>query len=102
MGQHFFDQYSFLHFSVGVIAYFWGIKFLIFAAIHIIFEALENSPNAIKLINKIGMWPGGKPKADSFMNIIGDNVFAYLGWFAAYWLDKYGSKQGWYYPHIKH
>ena len=102
MGEHFFDQYSFLHFSSGVVAYFWGIRFLIFVALHIIFEALENSTKAISFIKKISLWPGGKPKPDSFTNIVGDNIFAYLGWYAAYSLDKYGSEKGWYYPHIKH
>jgi len=98
MGHRFFDQYSLLHFAAGVTAYFWGIKFMIFVCLHIIFEALENSKLGIKLINSLIFWPGGKPEPDSFTNIVGDNIFAYLGWIAAYSLDKYGNQQGWYFP----
>ena len=102
MGKFIFDQYTYLQFAVGIIVYFWGVKFKYWALIHLLFEIIENSPSGIKFINtKLTFWPGGKPKADSFINILGDNIGALLGWLAANYLDKLGVKMGWYDPHIK-
>jgi len=28
MGKYFFDQYTILHFAVGIIAYFWNVSLL--------------------------------------------------------------------------
>ena len=55
------------------------------------------------IINKwMPFWPGGKPKADSNMNsLLGDNIFAILGWLSAYYLDKLGNRYGWYALHIE-
>ena len=61
---------------------------------------MENSLIGINLINKITLWPGGKPNADNILNIIGDNIGAILGWLSAYYLDKLGHKYGWYSRHI--
>ena len=44
---------------------------------------------------------GGKPKADTFINMLGDTLGSLLGWLTAYSLDKLGSKYGWYDLHIK-
>jgi len=106
MGNLFADQYSLLHFSVGVIAYFWKISFANWFMIHIIFEILENSQPVMKFVNKYlvdkyYIWPGGKDKADSVINSIGDQTFAMLGWIFAYALDSYGEKKGWYKRHIQ-
>ena len=51
--------------------------------------------------NYLKFWPGGKPFRDSFMNIIGDNIGAILGWGVAYYIDKIGSDMGYYNKHIK-
>ena len=51
--------------------------------------------------NYLKFWPGGKPFRDSFMNIIGDNIGAILGWGVAYYIDKLGSDMGYYNKHIK-
>ena len=80
MGQHFADQFSLLHFSVGVVAYFWGV-----------FELGENSPTGIRLINSMSLWPGGKPEPDSLLNIAGDTAFAMAGWMVACALDRVGD-----------
>ena len=102
MGSYLFDQYSLLHFSVGVIAYFFNIKLYTWIILHILFEITENSNQGIHFINKyLLFWPGGKLKSDSFLNIIGDNITAFLGWICAYYLDKIGNKLGWYNLHIK-
>lgn len=103
MGYRFFDQYSILHFSVGVITYFWNISFIVAALVHFIFEILENTTTGVYMINKYIIepgyfsWPGGKHKPDSLMNVIGDNSFFILGYLIAYYLDFIGTKQKWYF-----
>jgi len=86
MGKYFFDKFSLLHFSVGVIAYFWNIPFLMALIMHMIFEVVENSYSGIQFINKylvnegILSFPGGKRVPDTMINIISDNIFFILGW----------------------
>ena len=86
MGYLFADQYSLLHFSVGSIAYFWNIPFIIALVGHFIFEMLENTKLGMRLINRYIIhkgyfsWPGGKNKADNSLNILGDNFFFAAGW----------------------
>ena len=102
MGNKLFDQYTFLHFSVGAILYYWNISFVNLIILHTIFEFVENTQVGIDFINKYFVfWPGGKPKKDSFINIIGDTIGALSGWLAAYGLDKLGNKYGWYDLHIE-
>ena len=43
MGLNFYDQFSLLHASVGVLFFFWGISFKTAFILHIIFEFLENT-----------------------------------------------------------
>ncbi len=97
MGQRFLDQYSLLHAAVGIVMYFWGFGFLSSFAIHTLFEIAENTKTGIHFINNtLTMWPGGKPKADSFQNNVGDTVAFVIGWIAANYLDSYGISKGWY------
>lgn len=96
MGTTFFDQYSILHFSSGVIAYFFNIKLIQWIIIHFLFEYFENSNWGIEFINKylIVVWPGGKDNADTFQNsMLGDNFFAILGWVISYYFDLYYKKK---------
>jgi len=102
MGNYFMDQYSLLHFASGIVAYFWNINLLTWIILHVIFEILENTTVGIKMINKIKLWPGGKPEPDSLINSLGDNVFAILGWMMAYYVDNIGQKYNWYRPHIQY
>ena len=101
MGQNIFDQYSYLHFAVGIICYFWNIDFNKALLVHTIFEFSENTTIGIKFINNFKMWPGGKPKSDSIINMIGDTIFFIIGFMSAMVLDRYGNKMGWYEKHIK-
>ena len=102
MGYKLFDQYSYLHFCVGVIIYFLSIKIKDWIIIHCLFELLENTPLGIEIINKyLTFWPGGKPRHDNILNILGDNIAAVLGWYSAYYIDNIGIKYKWYEPHIK-
>lgn len=103
MGLLLMDQYTYLHFASGIIAYFWGVGFWIWMLAHVLFEAAENTPLGMELINRLlkGWWPGGKPSADGSWNILGDNVGAAIGWASAWALDMLGSRLGWYSRHIK-
>jgi|SRR6056300_1042512 len=101
MGTKFLDQYTYLHFSVGIVAYFWNIPLFWFIVIHSIFEYIENTTTGAFFIGHyLTMWPGGKPKPDSILNIVGDTLGSIFGWLSAYLLDRMGSLLGWYYPHI--
>ena len=88
MGKQFLDQYSLLHFSQGVVAYFWGTPFHMWVITHASFEFLENSGPGRHLINKyLWFWPGGKPEADALINVLGDNLSAIAGFLFARWTD---------------
>ena len=88
MGKQFLDQYSLLHFSQGIIAYFWGTKPFTFFAYHATFEFLENTGPGMHIINTyLTFWPGGKPQADAPINILGDNISALAGYYCAKWVD---------------
>jgi len=89
MGVRLFDQYFLLHFAVGVVVYFWGMPFWVWVAIHTAFELTENTNMGMALINRFPLWPGGKPRADTTRNILGDSMAAVLGWWAAQWMDRY-------------
>lgn len=84
------DQYSILHFASGVVAYFWGMPFIWWMILHIVFEILENTEAGMRFINEyFKLWPGGKGEADTFINsAVGDNLFAALGWIVSKNLDK--------------
>ena len=100
MGHNFADQYSFLHFSVGVVVYFWKLPLGWWFLVHSLFEFLENTDVGIRFINNLPLWPGGKPGADSMINILGDTTFAMLGWIVAYSIDKMGHRLEWYKSHL--
>lgn len=96
------DQYSFLHFCVGGIAYFWKIGLIPLIILHILFEIIENTSWGILFINKyFKLWPGGKGGPNNTWNSVMDNIFAILGWIVSYYLDYLGSKYNWYSKHIK-
>ena len=102
MGLKLIDQYTYLHFASGIIAYFWNLSLVQWIIFHTIFEYLENTKFGISIINKyFKIWPGGKPHADSFTNNIGDTMGTIVGWLSAYYIDKLGKKYGWYELHIK-
>ena len=101
MGLLLFDQYTYLHFASGIIAYFFNISILTWFVLHTIFETTENTNIGINIINKyLKFWPGGKPYPDTLSNIIGDTIGTILGWSSAYLLDKYGSKYKLYKSHL--
>jgi hypothetical protein len=84
MGEKFIDKFSLLHFAVGIIFYYFNISLFNSIIIHTLFEIIENSKSGIIFINtKLKFWPGGKPKADTFINSIGDTVFFIFGWIVA-------------------
>ena len=102
MGKKLLDQYSYLHFAVGIVIYFWGINLKNWFILHVIFEIVENSNLGMNLINNyIKFWPGGKPKSDSLLNMTGDTIAGMLGWISAYYIDNLGKKYNLYDLHIK-
>lgn len=85
MGQGFIDRYSVLHFAAGIIANFWNWDRIQWFLVHFAFEMVENTAFGMSIINSLPFWPGGKSQADTFVNILGDNLFAVFGhWFASY------------------
>ena len=101
MGTILFDQYTLLHFSSGIIAYFFGISFILWNVIHILFEYLENTVHGMSFINKyLFFWPGGKPGSDFLINRSGDIIAGIIGWLTSYLFDYMGIKYKWYVPHL--
>tara|TARA_B110000483_G_C18206952_1_gene548342 strand:- start:9687 stop:10004 length:318 start_codon:yes stop_codon:yes gene_type:complete len=102
MGKQIFDQFTYLHFASGIVAYFWNISILNWLILHSIFEFLENTKFGMNFINKyLFVWPGGKSQVDALSNILGDTIGTLLGWLSAYYLDKIGNHYNWYDLHIK-
>ena len=96
MGHYFIDQYSLLHFAMGVLAYFWNIPLSIWIALNILFEFIENTQAGVGFINTyLSFWPGGKSGPDSFLNSTGDILCGILGWIIAYKLDVYMTANNW-------
>jgi hypothetical protein len=83
MGTKIFDEYSFLHFATGAVAYYWGITAFWLFIVHSIFELLENTETGMKIINSFPIWPGGKSHPDNLINRVGDTISALIGWFIA-------------------
>jgi len=97
MGFRLLDQFTLLHFSVGVGVYFWGMNLSTWVVIHILFEIIENTPWGMNFINNtITYWPGGKSKPDRVINSVGDTLGAICGWLVAKYLDDYGNRHRWY------
>ena len=102
MGLKIFDQYTYLHFASGIIAYFFGLPVVWWFIAHTIFELSENSSIGLYIINNyLKFWPGGKPHPDGFINMIGDTIGTLLGWLSAYGVDKIGNYYNLYQLHIK-
>jgi hypothetical protein len=88
MGTNIIDKYSYLHFAVGIIFYYWNIDLFYSIILHTIFEIVENSSFGIHIINNfITFWPGGKPSPDTFINCVGDTLFFILGWLSAFQIE---------------
>lgn len=91
MGEYFTDNFSILHFASGIIFYYFGISFSTSFVAHLLFEAVENQEFAMGIINKTGLWPGGKDTADTIVNSLGDQIYFSIGWMLSKYLD-YNNK----------
>lgn len=102
MGTQALDQYSFLHFSTGVIAYFFNVPLWVWFIINIIFEIFENSVFGMRILDNLSFYPGvesGIPlKPEIKINIVCDVLCCILGWCVAYCVDYLGKKYLWYNP----
>ena len=96
MGQRIFDQYTYLHFCIGSVGFFFGITFRNWIILHTIFEIVENNKYGVKVLKQIPFWPGGKSRNDAFINSVGDTIGTILGWIMAYLIDKLANKYGLY------
>lgn len=97
MGIYLLDQYTLLHFAVGIICYFWNISLTHTILIHSLFEFIENTSLGMYFINNyITVWPGGKPYTDSFINNIGDTIGIIVGWCLAYYINIIGTRYNYY------
>ena len=84
MGKYFIDEFSLLHFATGIVIQYWGVTFRDWFIMHLLFEIVENTNVGVKFIdNYITFWPGGKKQPDTFVNSLGDQIFALLGWLFA-------------------
>ena len=94
MGLYAIDQFSLLHFAVGILAYFWGFSALHTFVFHALFEWIENTRVGMKFINNnIPFWPGGKPYADSLLNQVTDTAFTMVGWYMSLVADAYSTEK---------
>jgi hypothetical protein len=90
MGKKLIDRYSLLHFASGIVAYYFGLSLVMWLLLHASFEVLENTSGGNYFIDHyLTFWPGGKRSPDTLMNVIGDNLFAVLGWLTPYFIDRY-------------
>ena len=80
MGRAWLDEYTLLHFAVGIVAYYWGISLLTLTIFHIVFEVLENTEKGMEIIRSFPLWPGGKTHADSWNNQVSDTLASMIGW----------------------
>ena len=82
------NRFSYLHFAVGVIVYYWGVSLKDWFMVHTIFELLENTQFGMDFINNyFKLWPGGKSQSDPLINSVGDTIAAMMGWWSAQLLD---------------
>lgn len=92
MGQYIIDQFTLLHFAVGIIAYFWAVPLWLTVILHVAFELVENTPIGMRFINDwFTLWPGGKPYADSVTNSLADTAATAIGWLVSWQADKLSS-----------
>jgi hypothetical protein len=85
MGTFFLDEYSLLHLASGILVQYWSMPFWVWILVHVIYEWAENTGWGMSFItNTFTLWPGGKDKADSVINRVGDIVWGAVGWGLAY------------------
>ena len=80
MGTAWLDEYTLLHFAVGIVAYYWGVSLVTLTLLHIVFEAIENTEKGMTFIRSFPLWPGGKSHADTWNNQISDVMASAFGW----------------------
>lgn len=84
------DSYTYLHFGVGIILYYWGVRLKNLLIIHTLFEIIENTKFGMSIINiYFTKWPGGKPYSDSLINILGDSIGVIFGWLTSYYINYF-------------
>ena len=90
MDQNAFDEYSIIHFSIGLLAYQSGFSFITLVIFYSIFKIFGNTSFGINIIDKyVSPIFGYKLFPESYKNIISDLGICLFGWFLGYFtLDK--------------
>ena len=93
-----FDNYTYLHFAAGIIAYYWGFTLLEWTVFHLFLDIFERTDFGKKVLHFfIRIWPGRDDNLlESYYNVFGDSASAVLGWLSAYLLDIMLQKIGLY------
>jgi hypothetical protein len=98
--QALLDQYSLLHFAVGVLLFFGRFSFLLATLTHATFSLLYNNDAGYSFIKRYAAWWPGSKRADSYYNMLGDNLSFNAGWLVASvcdsWLATGDAKREWY------
>jgi len=88
MGLYPIDQYTLLHFAVGIVIYFFGMSLRTWVILHTVFEILENTHPGILTLRRLYFWPGGKSEADTIINSAVDTIASMLGWMLGSLVDN--------------
>lgn len=88
MEQPIFDQYSLIHFSVGILFFFTRISLLLSTITHATVSLLYNTDSGHEMIRKLAFWWPGSKRPDSPYNIMGDNISFVSGWLVASAVDS--------------
>ena len=85
MDQYAFDEYSLVHFSIGVLTYQSGFSFLTLAIVYSIFKIFSNVSLGMYVIDTyVTPLLGYKLYPESFKNIGMDLSACLLGWLTGY------------------
>ena len=88
MDQPLFDQYSLIHFAVGVLLFFARISFVLATLTHATISLLYNNETGYEAIRRFAFWWPGSKRPDSAFNIVGDNISFMSGWLFASAVDS--------------
>ena len=60
MGLQTFDQFTYLHFAAGIVAYYWGIPFILWVGILFLrgrFWCADQRLETVSKVSKLEVWP---------------------------------------------
>jgi hypothetical protein len=85
MDQYAFDEYSIVHFAIGVLTFQAGFSFVTLAILYAIFKIFSNMSLGMYVIDKyFTPFIGYKLYPESFKNIGTDLALCFIGWIFGY------------------